>query len=219
MAEVDYQQLRDAELFQELDDAALIELAAHCKYRELSAGETLFRQDDPADALYILTDGQIHIVRVYPTGEEVILATEGPYYAIGELSLLAQQPRTGSVVAVSDCTLLSLKRQAFMDTCARMPDVAVRALDYVSRRLYRMNLMVREHALGNVRARIASAILLFAEDGSGAGVSVTRLARATGTDADAIERILKQWEQDDWIAFDGRRLTIHDAANLQMIAG
>jgi CRP/FNR family transcriptional regulator len=216
MAEVDYQQLRDAELFQELDDATLIELAAHCKYRELSAGETLFRQDDSGDALYILAAGQIHVVRVYPTGEEVILATEGPYYAIGELSLLAQQPRTGSVVAVSDCTLLALERKAFMDTCAQMPEVAVRALDYVSRRLYRMNLMVREHALGNIRARIASAILLFADDG---GVSVTRLARATGTDAEDIERILKQWEQDDWIAFDGRRLTIRDAANLQIIAG
>src|SRR5690606_2758522 len=108
--------------------------------------------------------GQIHVVRVYPNGEEIILATHGPYYAIGELSMVANQPRTGSVVAVSDCTLIALDRETFVNTCNRVPDMMATILYHLGLRLYDMNLMVREHALKNVASRIASLLMMLADE-------------------------------------------------------
>ncbi|MBN1966351.1 MAG: Crp/Fnr family transcriptional regulator, partial [Anaerolineae bacterium] len=152
--------LRMARLFRDLPQAALDELAAQSRLLELRAGEKLFAQDDASDALYILQEGQIHVLRQHPTGEEVVLATEVPYYVIGEISALAGERRSGAVAAVTDSVLVAINRAAVFDVCNRFPDVAASLITYLSGRLYRMNLLVREYAIGNVAARVASALLL-----------------------------------------------------------
>jgi CRP-like cAMP-binding protein len=222
MTTTDYQQLRNYTMFRELSDDALVELFKRCQRVELPAGETLFQQNDPGDALYLLETGQVHIIRQYPDGEQVILATEAPYYAIGDLSMLVNNPRTGAVVAVSDCTMIALERQAFLEVCDHIPDVAVHVVRYLARRLHRLNLQVREYAISNVAARIASVLWLLSggEAGEISGrVRVSRVARAVATDADTVERILAEWDAAGYIAYDGRRLTILDLDTIRNIAG
>lgn len=219
---VEYQQLRDAEIFKNLSDEALQELAKHCRYVELPAGETLFEQGAPGDALYILETGQIHVVRQYPDGEQVILATEGPYYVIGELSMLVDQPRTGAVIAVSDCTLIALRRESFVSVCEQMSELAVTVLAHVGLRLYRLNLQVRERAIGNVAARVATLLVLLSGGKNGpveAHIRVSRIARAAATDADVVERLLQEWAQQGYIDYEARRITIHNIETLRDIAG
>ncbi len=219
---IHYEQLRNAALFKELSDDVLLELARHCRYMELHAGETLFNQGDPGDGLYILEEGQIHVVRKYADGEEVILATEGPYYAVGELSMLVGQPRTGGVVAVSDCTLIALDRQAFMAVCERIPEIATRVQLYLGKRLYRMNLMVREHAIGDVAARVASIVMLLSGGNNGLipnEIRIHRVARAAACEAEAVNRLFHQWRNQGWITFDERALTVKNIEAIHNLAG
>lgn len=219
---VEYKNLQNAILFRDLPDEALIELAKHCRYMELPAGDMLFQQDDPGSALYLLEDGQVHIVRKYPNGDEVILDTEGPYYVIGELSMLAGQPRTGGVFAVSDCTLIALDRKAFIEVCSRMPSVASGVMSYLATRIYRMNLLVRENAIGNVAARVASALLLLSGGKAGevnGDVRVNRIARAAAANADTVDRLLQDWATLGYLSFDGRRLSIRNLEMIHSIAG
>jgi len=214
--------LRNSFLFKEVNQAVLQEVAKHCEPMELGAGETLFGQDTAPDAMYFLEDGQIHIVRHYPDGYEVTIATEVPFYVIGELSLLANQPRTGSVVAVGDCDLIKLSRDAIFEICETVPQVAVKALTHLGKRLYRLNLRVRESAMGNVGARIASVLLMLAHNEAGVihgEVSVTRLARATAMDADVVERMLKQWDEYGVISTDSGHITINDIEAIRNFAG
>jgi CRP-like cAMP-binding protein len=214
--------LREISLFKDLADEALAELARHCRIQELHAGETLFRQGDPGDAFYLLEDGQIHIVREYPTGEEVVLATYGPYYVIGELSMIVGQPRTGSVVAVSDCELIALERDALIQVCEKMPEVATKVMHDLGLRLYAMNLQVREHAIGNVQARVASLLLLLCGYQEGTfphPLRVTRMARTVGMDADLLDRLLQKWVSLGYLSYDGRTLTVRNVDALRDIAG
>lgn len=214
--------LKSSFLFKDASDAVLQAVANYCQPMELAAGETLFEQDSEADALYFLEEGQIHIVRTYPNGDEVILATEVPDYVIGELSMLANQPRSGSVVAIGDCELLKLSREAIIEVCNQYPDLAVRALTQLGNRLYQLNLRVRESAIGNVSARVASVVLMLCHYQAGQTiheVRVTRIARATAMDADVVERLLKQWDAQGILHFDGQELSIHNLAALQALAG
>lgn len=214
--------LKDAGLFQNFPDDALRELAQHTMLMELPAGETLFEQDERSDSLYVLAEGQVHLVRRYLSGDPVVLATEAPYYVIGELSMIADHPRTAGVVAVSDCTLAALGRAPFLEVCRRHPEAAIAALQHLAGRLYRMNLLVREYALGNVPARVASLLLLMSGGGAGAlpgDVRVNRVARAAGVDADVIGDLFKRWTAAGLIAYDGRRLDVLDADALSQIAG
>jgi CRP-like cAMP-binding protein len=219
---VDFVKLRDADMFKHLSDEVLQALAAHCHEMELQAGATLFEQNSPGDAMYLLETGQIHIVRQDPDGEQIILATEGPYYMIGDLSMLVGQPRTGSVVAVSDCTLIALSRAAFDSVCAQSPELAVKVLAHVAQRLYRTTLQVREHAIGNVPARVATLLVLLSGGRNGpinAHIRVSRMARATATSADTVERLLNDWERNGIIDYDARKITINDIEALRDIAG
>ncbi|MBZ0295643.1 MAG: Crp/Fnr family transcriptional regulator [Anaerolineae bacterium] len=216
------QKLRNYMLFQDLSDETLIELVKHCHSIELAAGETLFQQNDQSDALYLLDEGQVHIVRQYADGEQVILATEGPYYVIGELSMLGERPRTGAVVAVSDCTLIAIDQQAWAEVCEQMPDVAVKMIAYLAQRLHHLNLQVRENAISNVVARVASVLWLLSggEAGEVKGrVRVSRVARAVAADADTVERILKEWVAAGYISYEGTQVTIHDIETIHIMAG
>jgi CRP-like cAMP-binding protein len=214
---IDYQILRNSFLFKDVDNMLLRLIAAHLQPMNLAAGDTLFEQNGDADAMYFLESGQIHVIRQYPDGDEVILATEVPYYVIGELSMLANEPRTGKVVAVGDCDLLKLSRDDFLHLVKVTPEIAVSALDDLGKRLYKLNLRVRESAIGNVAARVASALLLM--DDSSQAVSMTRLARATAMDADVVERLLKNWESKGIISLKEQKLRILDMVALQSIAG
>ena len=213
--------LRNSFLFKEADEFVLKAVNRHCELMELDAGETLFEQDTPPDNMYFLIDGQIHIVRRYPEGYDVTIATEVPFYVIGELSMLANQPRTGSVVAVGDCDLIRLSRKAVFEICETYPDVAVRALSHLGTRLYRLNLWVRESAVSNVGARIASVLLLMADNQSTTlkDVSITRLARATAIDADVVERLLRQWTEYGVLSMDNQQITIQQIEALRTFAG
>lgn len=220
--DVHYQALQDARLFRDFPDNVLIDLAKQCHYIELLAGQSLFQQSDPGNNLYLLTEGQIHIVRHYTTGEDVIIATEGPYYVIGELSMLANQPRTGDVIAVSDSTLIALARSDFMAVCERAPEVTTALLSYLSYRLYRMNLLIRENAIGNVTARIASVLLLLSNGESGSiatPIHINRVARAVAIDGEAVDRILREWVDRGYITLANQTLTILNIEAINNIAG
>jgi len=219
---IHFAELRDASLFRNLSDEVLVELANSCRYRELHAEEQLFAQGEDSDALYVLKEGQVHILRSYPDGEQVILTTESPYYIVGELSLLANQLRTGAVVAVSDCELLEISRDDFEAICHRHPEVAVQVMEYLGQRLYRMNLMVREHALGNVAARVATLLLLMVSDDAEQilnDVRVSRLARAAATDADKVQRVLNTWRDAGYIDVSQRTVQILDLQAIEALAG
>ena len=221
-ATTNHHQLRNYMLFKDLSEDALIELASHCQHQTLNVGETLFHQNDQSDALYLLEEGQIHIVRQYPDGEDVILATEMPYYAIGDLSMLVGGGRTAAVVAVSDCTLIKIDRDAFFEICQQVPDVASQVILYLAKRLRDLNLKVREYAISNVAARVASVVLLLSGGDTGeikSKVRVSRIARAIATDADTVERILRQWQDAGYILFDRGQMQILDLDMIRHIAG
>lgn len=214
--------LRNSFLFKDVDQSILEEVAKHCQAMELHAGETLFEQDSESDALYFLESGQIHVIRHYPEGYEVVIATEVPYYVIGELSLLANQPRTGSVVAVGDCDLIKLSRDSILEICEKMPQISLKAITHLGKRLYRLNLRVRESAIGNIAARVASVLLLLAANDAEQVfplVSVTRLARATAINPDAVERLLRQWAEYEIISQNGQEVSIHNVEALRNLAG
>lgn len=220
---VEVEHLRDVDLFRAADEAALEDMAQHCSRIELAADATLFEQNAPGDALYVLEYGQIHILRQYEDGEQVILATEIPFYPIGNLSMLCGQGRTGTVVAVSDCTLIVLKRSTWLALCDRHHGLALAVQEQLARRLYRMNLLVRENAIGNAAARLASLLLLMADDMPENPLTqplrVLRMARATATDIDVVEHQLNDWEAAGLIRLAEGQLEVLDIPGLERLAG
>lgn len=127
--------LKKAYLFQGLSEDVLEALAQKVSHRTLAQGETLFRRGDQGDALYIIDEGWVKIIRQDERGNELLLNQCGPGETIGEMSLLDQEPRSAGVVALSDAEVLELKQDGFFELLDQRPDVAMVLIRSMSSRL------------------------------------------------------------------------------------
>jgi hypothetical protein len=101
--------LRANPIFAPLPPATIEHLAVKLIPVSVAAGETVFRQGQRGDLFYIVEDGRCEISI---DGEKV--ADAWPGEAFGEIALLRDIPRTGTVTAVEDTTLLALERDEFI---------------------------------------------------------------------------------------------------------
>lgn len=219
---IDLDTLRESVFFRDVEDEILVDIVPHCEVLPLAAGETLFEQDSASNALYFLEVGQIQVLRRYPDGNELVIATESPPYVIGEISMMANLPRSGRVVAVETCRLIKLGRDEILEVCARIPEMTVQTLTNLGQRLYRLNLRVRENAVSNVAARIASLLLLLTDNQAAkidGNLSPDDIARATAVNSEVVDRLLKQWSEYEIISHDGQQITINHPEALRNLIG
>ncbi len=101
-----------------------IEAILHCiRRRELKAGETLFRAGDPGDALYVVAHGKVEVLKGATCGAGAI-AVLGEGHAFGEMSLLSGGPRTATIRAAEDASLLEISKEDFERLVADDPQMA-----------------------------------------------------------------------------------------------
>ena len=83
------------------------------KQHEFKAGDFIIRQGEMGDRAYILEDGEVEILLKRPGGETQVIGTRGPGALVGEMAIIDDEPRTASIRATSDCTVLEISREDF----------------------------------------------------------------------------------------------------------
>jgi len=118
--------LRGADLLREVAPRRLLELAEVAREVELSKGGTVYREEDAADALYMMVEGR---VRLY-IGERAI-AEVGPGEAFGTWAIVDDAERGQRAACIEDGLALAVHRDDFYDLAAgdlRLLQEVVRAL-------------------------------------------------------------------------------------------
>jgi len=128
--------LAHVDLFSSLDKKELQELAKSCQERSYRAGTTLIVQGDSGVGLYIVKSGNVQVTLARdPDKAEENLGTFGPGSVLGEMSLLDELPRSATATALDDVTALILPVWEFRAFLRGQPDVALKLLRELSRRL------------------------------------------------------------------------------------
>ena len=132
--------LARVDLFSGLRKKELKEVAKCCREGNYSPGSVLISQGEKGLGLFILTKGTVRITRANsPDGAEEVLGTAGAGDVIGEMALLDDLPRSATVTAVDDVTVLVLPFWEFRIIMRRIlssdPDVGLDLLAVLSRRL------------------------------------------------------------------------------------
>ena len=132
--------LARVDLFSGLRKKELKDLAKYCLERTVSPGSVLLSQGEQGLGLFILTKGTVRITRKNsPDGAEEVLATAGVGDVIGEMALLDDLPRSATVTAVDEVTMLALPlwefRRILRSILRSDPDVGLDLLAVLSRRL------------------------------------------------------------------------------------
>ena len=81
--------------------------------RKLKTGEYLFREGDPPTHLYIIKSGTLSIRKMRAGIPIVEIAQLGSDEVVGELSFFDCEPRSASVLAITDVELLELSFEEF----------------------------------------------------------------------------------------------------------
>jgi MFS family permease len=93
----------------------LEKLADACDEVTAPAGNVLVREGEPADAFYVLLDGEAEVSAKGEASEERRIRTLGSGDYFGEIGLLESIPRTATVTALTTCRLYRIDGAAFLD--------------------------------------------------------------------------------------------------------
>ena len=95
----------------------------------------VFREGDLGTEMYIIHEGQVEIIKHDPATSEQLLAVleKGDFF--GEMALLEELPRTASARALTDVKLLQINGSTFDQMLRDNPEIAVRMMRKLSRRL------------------------------------------------------------------------------------
>ncbi len=126
--------LAEVDFLRALDDATRNRLAHRMRAVQFGAGETIVRQGDPGETFFLLAHGEVEVRRRLPTGADAPPVTLQAGAHFGEMSLLTGDPRAATVVATSDCLLLTLGRETFRDALLAHPEVAGTLAEILARR-------------------------------------------------------------------------------------
>src|SRR6476660_2571085 len=96
-------------------------LLANAKPQSLAERVVLFEAGDVADGCYRLEQGLLKVSIVSPQGDERILTILGPGSIVGELAMIDGLPRSAAVVAIRDCKLSFISREASSVACEDIP--------------------------------------------------------------------------------------------------
>ncbi|HEX4792493.1 MAG TPA: cyclic nucleotide-binding domain-containing protein [Humisphaera sp.] len=121
-------------IFAKLSDDERAALAALLKEREFPAHQPVFWLGERGDDFYVVERGKVTVSAPDEAGKEIVLATLGPGHFFGEISLLDGGPRTATVRALNNVTLLALQRADFLKFLAANPGAAIHMLTILGQR-------------------------------------------------------------------------------------
>lgn len=122
--------LGGVQLFTGLGARHLNRLAEDSDELVFEPGQSIVHEGEPGEALFVVMAGQAKVVRGKRTVAHLL---PGDFF--GELSALDGLPRTASVVAETPVRVLRLFRHTLMKLIKDEPQVAMKLLDGIVRRL------------------------------------------------------------------------------------
>lgn len=217
--------LRRVPIFAGLSDESLEKLVEGSRLRSFPAGQVIWSEGDPGDALLILVSGQLRISRIEADGRESVLSVVEPPAAIGELALLDNQPRDATVVAQRDVVVRLLPRQKFRELLATEPTAIYGLLKTLAAMVRTSNERYARAIALDVPARVAAWLLDRAVrsglNASGTvpvtiplGRSQGELAAEIGATRSTLNRALKELERGRLVEIEGDVITLLDLDGL-----
>lgn len=206
-------------LFASLTPEERQEIAALAVEKSYEAGQTLFHEGEPCDGLYVIGSGVVKISKTSSTGREIMLTLESPPSSVAEVPLFDGGGYPATVVALRDTTAFLVRKDDFRRFCTQHPEIPIKMLAVVSRRLRQLVGLIEAVTFGSVRQRLARTLLESASpDGAPIGeipLTHEELALRLGTVREVVSRNLARFQAEGIVRIVKRQIVIVDPGALR----
>jgi predicted ATPase len=128
-------ELRQVDLLRHMEDRELQLLLPGASVLRFAAGETIVREGDAGDAMYIIRSGEVEVIAHAAEGaHEVHIRNMRRPAFFGEIALLTGNPRSATVRAQTDSELLGLSRDGFAELFKSRPEAAAKIREMIALR-------------------------------------------------------------------------------------
>lgn len=126
--------LQKIALFQDLEENEIQQVLDRTTPRDFPAGAVILKEGETGDSIFIMCQGEVEITKALTlvldedTPKEKVMirlrALDGVCF--GEMALLENEARSATVTALSDCSLMELHRQEFLDLVREKPEMGLK---------------------------------------------------------------------------------------------
>jgi CRP-like cAMP-binding protein len=214
-----HESLSQIPLFAGWNESELQALAQRTVERRFAADEMLFWEGEPCAGMFLLIQGSAKIFKTSANGREMMLALETAPTTVAELPLFDGGPYPASVRAVEPVVALFINKTDFQQVCRQFPDLALKVLAVVGRRLRQLVGVVEAMTFGSVTQRLARLLLDTAQTAGSEEFDLPlthqELASRLGTVREVVSRNLARFRAEGLIRVQGHQLKILDRPGLE----
>ena len=219
--------LRETPSFRRLSAEDRLRVAGVARLGHYAKGETVFAEGEPSDFFCSVATGRVKVVKMLPSGKEVILELFGAGEPLGAVAVYEGRPFPASAIAMEDTSCILIPRGAFFALLAQHPTLVRGMLTGLTLRLIELTTRLAELSGGRVEPRFARLFLKLAQDigtrrtdGAFVALPLSRqeLADMTGTTIETCIRIMSRWGKEDIVRTDKDGFLVIDTATLEAVA-
>jgi len=181
-------------------------------------GEYIFFEEEKGDKFYVIKEGQVKLSKMIENGDEQILNIFSNNDIIAEIIAFDKGNYPASAVTMKKTTLICFERSKFEKLILEHPEIGLKLLQELSGRLRRAQQNVRDLALKDSSAKVASLLIFLAEkygdvrrDKIILDISLTQkeMANMIGSSRETVSRVLGRFENDGLIKTSRKKITIY----------
>lgn len=215
--------LRRINLFADIDDREMQEIADRTTMREVHRGRVILQPDEHPEMVYVIKEGRVKVSRYSPEGKEQILTLLEPGDVFGEFALV-RATESVHVEAFEDTLICGMHRRDFLALIRRQPELMLQIIRVLAQRLRAAEEEIADLAFRDVPGRLASLLLRLADaygypspGGQRLALRVTHqdIAAMIGATRETVTAVLSRFREDGLLAFERRHIIIRDAERLR----
>ncbi len=210
--------------FKHLPPEAIKDINRRFHDRSYAAGQAVYFEGDAAEHLHLVAMGRVKLIRDAGSGHEVLLDIlhGGEYF--GNLQVFGTPVHNETAIAYADCCILNISSEDFEAILRRYPDVTLKLLSAVGKRLEDSREQRAQLSTYTVEQRIAAALLRLAgKAGEARGQSVLiqlplsrqDLAAMTGTTTETVSRVMSRFAKQGLVRSGRKWVAVADEQGLE----
>lgn len=187
--------------------------------KQYGPGDALFLEGEECAGFFVLAQGRVKIVKTSPSGREIMLAVEAAPSSVAEIPVFDGGGYPASVTAIDEVIAYLITKKDFQQVCRQHPEVPLKVLAVVGRRLRHLVSIIEGVTFGSVRQRLARTLLELGEqagrDSFPLPLTHQELASRLGTVREVVSRNLSRFQAEGLLRIQAREIHLLDRDGLQ----